>query len=156
VQVRLKSVSNEVHFTLEDETVFPPYLPLYSSGVTEIWHVAHSAHVSRAMHVRLESINNERYFTLETEILFHPYLPSHCSGVNEIFHVALSAHALRAVQVRMKSVSNEGHFTLEAHRLQCELGLKNFFGFKNKAPFLTARFAPNLHLFWIMYMEFVV
>jgi hypothetical protein len=35
VRVRLKSVSNEGHFTLEAETVFRPYLPYDCSGVTE-------------------------------------------------------------------------------------------------------------------------
>jgi hypothetical protein len=34
VQVRLKSVGNEGHFTLEAETLFRPHLPYDSSGVT--------------------------------------------------------------------------------------------------------------------------
>jgi hypothetical protein len=36
VKVRLKSVSNERHFTLEAETVFLPYFPSLCSGMTEI------------------------------------------------------------------------------------------------------------------------
>jgi hypothetical protein len=35
VQIKLKSVINDVHFTLEAETVFRPYLPSHCSGVNE-------------------------------------------------------------------------------------------------------------------------
>jgi hypothetical protein len=34
-QLRMKSVGNEGHFMFEAETVFHPYLPYDSSGVTE-------------------------------------------------------------------------------------------------------------------------
>jgi hypothetical protein len=36
VQVRLKSVNNEGHFTLQVETAFRPDIPSLCSGVTEI------------------------------------------------------------------------------------------------------------------------
>jgi hypothetical protein len=44
LQVRLKSVSNEGHFTFEAETVFRPYLAYDCSGVTEKYHIVLPAH----------------------------------------------------------------------------------------------------------------
>jgi hypothetical protein len=72
VQVSLKSVSNEGHFTVEAETVFRPYLLSNCSGVNEICNMALPAHVLRAVQVRLKSVSNERHFTLEAEKLFRP------------------------------------------------------------------------------------
>jgi hypothetical protein len=83
VEITLKSVNNEVHFTLEDEN-FNPYLPSQCGGVTEICNTALPAHALSAVQVRLKSVSNEGHFTLEAETIFRPYLPSHCSGVNEI------------------------------------------------------------------------
>jgi hypothetical protein len=84
VQVRLTTVSNKGHFTLEPETVFRPYLPSRFSGVTEIRHMVLLAHALRAGQVRLKSVRNEEHFTLEAEIVFRPYLPWECSGTTEI------------------------------------------------------------------------
>jgi hypothetical protein len=67
VKVRLKSVSNEGHFTLAAETVFRPYLPAHSSGVTEICHMVHPAHALRAVQVWLKSVSKEEHFTLEAQ-----------------------------------------------------------------------------------------
>jgi hypothetical protein len=114
-QVRLKSVINEGHFTLEAETVFRPYLPLHCSEETEIYYMALPTHVLRAVEVRLKSVNNEGYFTLQAERVSRPYHPLHWSVVIERCHISLPAHALRAVQCRLKSVSNEGHFILDAN-----------------------------------------
>jgi hypothetical protein len=69
VQVRLKSVSNEGHFTLEAETLLRSYLPLHCRGVTEIYHMALPAHALRAVQVTLKSVGNEGQFTLEAEFL---------------------------------------------------------------------------------------
>jgi hypothetical protein len=84
VQVRLKSVSNKGHYSLEAETFSHPYLPLHCSGVTETYHVALPVHALQIVQVRLKSVSNEGHFTLEAEAVFGPYLPSHCSGVSEI------------------------------------------------------------------------
>jgi hypothetical protein len=65
VVVRLKSYSNEGHFTLETETVFRPYLLSHCSLVTEIYHVTHPAHALRAVQVRMNSGSSEGHFTLE-------------------------------------------------------------------------------------------
>jgi hypothetical protein len=59
VHVRLISVSNEGHFTLEAETVFRPYLPSHWSGVTKICHMALPAHALLTVQVRLMSVSNE-------------------------------------------------------------------------------------------------
>jgi hypothetical protein len=40
VQVWSKTVSNEGHFTHEEEPLFRPYLPSHCSGMSEISHVA--------------------------------------------------------------------------------------------------------------------
>jgi hypothetical protein len=53
VQITLKSVSNEGHFTLEAETDFSPYLFSHCSGMTEIWEMALSAQALEAVPVSL-------------------------------------------------------------------------------------------------------
>jgi hypothetical protein len=88
--------------------------PPHCSGVTEIWHMVHTAHALHAVQIRLKSVSNEGHFTLEGERVFGQYLPSHCHRMTGKCHMALPAHALQAVKVRLKSDSNEGHFTLEA------------------------------------------
>jgi hypothetical protein len=75
VQVTLKSVSNEGHFTLEAEIVFHTYLPSHCSEVTKIRHVALPVHALRAVQVRLKSVRNEGHFTLEAETVFRPISP---------------------------------------------------------------------------------
>jgi hypothetical protein len=113
-KIRLKSVSNERHFTLEAETVFRLYLAWHCSGVTQIYHMRIPAYALLAVHVRLKSVINEGHFTLEVEGVSRPYLSPHCGVVTEIWNIALPAHGPEAVQVRLKSVSNKDHFTLEA------------------------------------------
>jgi hypothetical protein len=44
VQVRLKSVNNEGHFTLEAEKVLCPYLASHCNGVNEICDIALAGH----------------------------------------------------------------------------------------------------------------
>jgi hypothetical protein len=61
VQVTMKSVSNEGHFTLQSE-----------GG-----HVTLPTHTLHVVQVRLKSVSNEGHFTLEAETVFRPYLPSH-------------------------------------------------------------------------------
>jgi hypothetical protein len=51
LSVRLASVSNDWHFTLEAETVFRPYFPSHCSGVTEMCHMALPAHALQAVQV---------------------------------------------------------------------------------------------------------
>jgi hypothetical protein len=70
VHVRLKSVSNEGHLTLDAETVFRPYLPSHSSVVNEICHVVFSAHASHAGQVSSKSDGKEGDFIHEAEIFF--------------------------------------------------------------------------------------
>jgi hypothetical protein len=71
VQVMLKSVSKEVHFTFKAETFSCPY------PMTEICHVALSANALRAVQSRLKSVSNEEHFTLEAENVYRPCHPSH-------------------------------------------------------------------------------
>jgi hypothetical protein len=82
-QVRLKSVSNQGHFTHEAERVFRLYLPSHWSGVTEIRHMVFPAHVLLAVQVRLKSVSNEGHITLQAGRIFLPYLPLACSGVTK-------------------------------------------------------------------------
>jgi hypothetical protein len=98
VQVRLKSVSNEGHFTLEAETVIRPYLPSHCSGVTEKFHVALSAHALQAAQFTLTPISNEGHFTLEAKTVSPPYLPSHFSRVTQY----ATWHSLRMRYVQCK------------------------------------------------------
>jgi hypothetical protein len=79
LQVRLKLVSNEGHFTLDAKTVFRPYFLSHCSGVNEICHFPLPAYALRAVQVRLKSVRNEGHFILEAEKNFLPYLASHCS-----------------------------------------------------------------------------
>jgi hypothetical protein len=71
VQVRVKTVSNEGHFTIEAETVFRSYVPSHSSEVTEVSNKALPTCALRAMQVRLRSISNEGRFTIEAETISH-------------------------------------------------------------------------------------
>jgi hypothetical protein len=112
VYVTLSSVRNKGHFTLVAETVFRLHLPSHCSGVNEICHVTHSAHVLRAVKDGSKSVSDEWHFTIDAETVFHPHIPSHYSGVPEICHIKLPAHALREVQVRLESVSNKGTLLL--------------------------------------------
>jgi hypothetical protein len=72
-QVRLKSVSNEGHFTLEVEKVFHLYLPKDFSGVTEQYMVL-PVHMLQTVPVRLKSVSNKGNYTLEVETVVLPYL----------------------------------------------------------------------------------
>jgi hypothetical protein len=72
VQVKLKSVSNEGHFTLDAETVFLPYLPSLCSGVTEICDMALYTHALLAVQITVKSDSNEVNFTVEAEEIFRP------------------------------------------------------------------------------------
>jgi hypothetical protein len=54
VRVKLKSVSNERHFTLVAERVFRPYLPSHCIGLTEMRNMALPAHAVRPVQVRLK------------------------------------------------------------------------------------------------------
>jgi hypothetical protein len=92
VEVRLKSVNNEGHFTLQVETVFRPHLLSPCSGATEVCDMALHARALRAVQVRLKSVSNEGRFSLEAETVFPPYLPSQCSALTEICHMAVTAH----------------------------------------------------------------
>jgi hypothetical protein len=58
VHVRLKSVSNEVHFTLKAERVFRPYLPLHCTGFYRTCDMALPSHTIEAMQVRWKSVSN--------------------------------------------------------------------------------------------------
>jgi hypothetical protein len=79
-QVRLKSVGNEGHFTLEHETVFRRISPTIAVGL-QSFHKVLAAHMLKAMQRRMNTVGNESHFTLEIETLFRPYLPYDCSGV---------------------------------------------------------------------------
>jgi hypothetical protein len=72
VQVRLKSFSNEGHFTLAAEKVLRPYLPSHCSGVTEIYHMALAANSLHAGQVTLMSVSFEGHFILASETVFRP------------------------------------------------------------------------------------
>jgi hypothetical protein len=74
-QVRVKSVNNEGHCTLEPQTVFRPYLPSHCIGVTDISYISFRAHALQAVLVRLKLVSNEGHFTLEAEIVFLPISP---------------------------------------------------------------------------------
>jgi hypothetical protein len=80
MQVKLKTVSNEGHFILEAETVFPPYLPSHCSGATEMCHVALPAHALQSVQVRLSLVSNEGHFTLEAKIVSVPISPFIAAG----------------------------------------------------------------------------
>jgi hypothetical protein len=53
VQVRLKWVCNEGHFTFVAETVYGPYLPSHCSGVTEILKIVQSEYELQAVLIML-------------------------------------------------------------------------------------------------------
>jgi hypothetical protein len=80
---------------------FCPYLPSHCSEVTEICHMALTAHALEGVEVRLKSVGNEWHITLEDEKVFRPYFPPHCSGVTEKCHEALPVHTLRTVHIRL-------------------------------------------------------
>jgi hypothetical protein len=64
--VRLNSLSNEGHFSLDAEIIFL-YLHMHCSGVTHISHMALTAHALEGTQVRVKSISNEGHFTLDAE-----------------------------------------------------------------------------------------
>jgi hypothetical protein len=80
VQVRLKSVGNEEHFTQEAEKFFRLYLPLHLSGATVIYHMAVPAHEFRTVHFILKSISSEGHFILEDERVFRRLSPCIAMG----------------------------------------------------------------------------
>jgi hypothetical protein len=84
VQVWLKAVCNEGHFTLEAETVVPLYLPSHWSGVTEISHMTRPAHAVLEDDIRFKSVSNEGHFTLEAQTIFYTVHPSHATRVTII------------------------------------------------------------------------
>jgi hypothetical protein len=49
VEIWSQSVSNEVHFTLEVETIFRPYLASHCSGVNETSNVVLTVHGTQAV-----------------------------------------------------------------------------------------------------------
>jgi predicted RNA-binding protein with PIN domain len=83
VKVRLESVSKEVHFTHEAETIYRPYLPQDSSVVYEKYHMVLSAHALQGVQVTLNSVSKEGHFTLEAETVFRPYFPQDSSVVTD-------------------------------------------------------------------------
>jgi hypothetical protein len=82
VQVWLKSVSNEGHFTREAETV-RPYFVSHCTGVTETSQMALTAHNLQVEHVLLKSVSNDGHFTREPETALRPSLASHFIGAIE-------------------------------------------------------------------------
>jgi hypothetical protein len=54
VKDRLKSVSNEGHFTFEAETVFRPYLPVHCGGMREKCQMALPTQALKAVQDRLK------------------------------------------------------------------------------------------------------
>jgi hypothetical protein len=70
--VRLKSVSNEGHFTLVAATVFLPYPIWYCRGVTEIYQVTFLVHGYCAVQARLKSVKYVGHFTFEARTLSRP------------------------------------------------------------------------------------
>jgi hypothetical protein len=65
VPVRVKSVSNEGHFTFEAETVFRLHLPSHCSEVTKIGHMVLPELPLRAVKVRLKSVDKKCILMLE-------------------------------------------------------------------------------------------
>jgi hypothetical protein len=84
VQFRLKSVSNEGHFTLEAESVSHPYLPPPYSGRTEVSYMAHKAKALTAVQVTLRPVSKKRHFTMQHGRVTRPYVHPYFSGVTEI------------------------------------------------------------------------
>jgi hypothetical protein len=64
LQVRLMSVSNQGHFTLEVGTVFHPYVPWTCSGVIQIYCMTHSVHAPQAVQFMVNSVSNKGHFPL--------------------------------------------------------------------------------------------
>jgi hypothetical protein len=83
VLVRLQSVSNEGHFTVEAETVFHPYLASPSSKVSESSHVILPAQALQAVQVTLKSVSNEGHFTIAAETVCRYYLALHRMEVSQ-------------------------------------------------------------------------
>jgi hypothetical protein len=81
VQVWLKAVRNEGHFTVEGETVFRLYLTWDCSGVSQKYHVVLPTRALRAVQVRLMAVSNEGHFTLRVETVFRPIFPSFAVGL---------------------------------------------------------------------------
>jgi hypothetical protein len=70
IEGRLKSVSNEGHFTAGAEIVFRPYFPTHCSGVAETCHMSPYTQALRTQQVSFGSVSNEGHFTTVTEKLF--------------------------------------------------------------------------------------
>jgi hypothetical protein len=83
VQVWLKSVSNEWYFTLEDQTVFRPYLAFRCSGMNETSKFTLHTDELPTLQVGLISVSKEGYFSLDAVGVSRPYLAFHWTGVNE-------------------------------------------------------------------------
>jgi hypothetical protein len=61
-----KSVSNEGHFTLEDVKVFPTYLPLHISRVTDTLHFDLPTKTLHTLRVCTNSVSNEGHLLFRT------------------------------------------------------------------------------------------
>jgi hypothetical protein len=75
MQVRMKSINQEGHFTLEAERLSRPYIPQDFSEVTEKYHMVLPAYALQELRVRLKSVSNEGYFILEVETVIRPMSP---------------------------------------------------------------------------------
>jgi hypothetical protein len=67
LQIWLKSVSKEGHFTVVAERVFRPYLTSYFSMVTQTTYLALPAHAPQLVQVWSKLVNNQGHFTVEAE-----------------------------------------------------------------------------------------
>jgi hypothetical protein len=73
LQVRLMSVSNKEHISLEVDS-FSSVSPL----ALQWGHLVLRAPALQPVKIRLKSVTNEGHFTLEVERVFRPYLPHDC------------------------------------------------------------------------------
>jgi hypothetical protein len=83
LQVSSKSVSNEGHFTPEDERVPPAYLASHWIRVAERAYQPLLVHAPQEVQVWSKTVSKQGHVTLEAHSVLHPYLASHCSGVSE-------------------------------------------------------------------------
>jgi hypothetical protein len=107
--VRVNSISNEGHFTLEGETVFRLYLLSHFSGVTEMCHTSS---------LRMRNEHCKFGWTLSVmKGLLRPKIFGLCNPRIAmgwlIYATGIPCAWELAVQARLKSDSNEGHFILE-------------------------------------------
>jgi hypothetical protein len=113
MQVRLKSVSKQGHFTLDAKIVFRSVSP----RIAVAW-LKYATWQSLRMSHKQTKLGWSRS-VMEGTLLQGPkhvfvLSPSYHSAVTKICHMALLAYSLRSVEFRLKSVSNEVGFTLEA------------------------------------------